>query len=101
MTPGPWKQYALRILYSHALSEEQRGNLTESITKGKAQLRKANDSIYTKVPFGAVGVRTLQDLQKDEELGRGGVWYYLNHAASSVNKDYGHDISESASASGA
>lgn len=74
-TPGPWRQYALRALYSHSLSPEQQGQVTENISRGKEQLRKANESIYRTVPFGAVGVRTVADLQKDEDNGRGGVWF--------------------------
>ncbi|TDL20300.1 hypothetical protein BD410DRAFT_791085 [Rickenella mellea] len=74
-TPGPWRAYALRILYSHSLTPDQQSQISGNIAKGKVQLQKANESIYRKVPFGAVGVRTVADLQRDEEMGRVGILY--------------------------
>lgn len=74
-TPGPWRQYAIRALYTHALTPSQQDQFTHNLVRGRDKIQSANESIYRKVPFGAVGVRTLADLQKDEEMGRGGIWY--------------------------
>lgn len=75
-TPGPWRQYAVRALYTHALSPENQDRVTQNISRGREGLQKANESIYKTVPFGAVGVRTLADLEKDQGLGRGGRCFF-------------------------
>ncbi|KII85342.1 hypothetical protein PLICRDRAFT_56611 [Plicaturopsis crispa FD-325 SS-3] len=69
-TPGPWREWALRTLYS-GTGVEEKFNVTEKVEKAKGAYGKA----YGKVPFGAVGVRTQAEIIKDEEKGRGGVWY--------------------------
>jgi len=72
--PGPWKQWALQMLYNTAGGEE-RFQLQSRVDRMNQSLKKANDKLYKSVPFGAVGVRTAADLLKDDELGRQG--FYL------------------------
>ncbi|THH08855.1 hypothetical protein EW145_g2431 [Phellinidium pouzarii] len=74
-TPGPWRQYAMQALYTHALTKDQQAQVSDNISKGKVGYQRAHESIYRKVPFGAVGVRSTADLEKDELLGRAGSWF--------------------------
>lgn len=74
-TPGPWKQYAIRALYAQALSPEQQARVERGVEQGRQGVASAHAGLSRRIPFGAVGVRTEADLVKDEERGRGGVWY--------------------------
>ncbi|KZV84758.1 hypothetical protein EXIGLDRAFT_741850 [Exidia glandulosa HHB12029] len=79
-TPGPWKQYAVRALYSHTLSPEQQERVQRGVAQGRQGFSSAQAGMTRRIPFGAVGVRTDADLIKDDELGRGGVSF--DHARS-------------------
>ncbi|KAH8110211.1 hypothetical protein DFH11DRAFT_814559 [Phellopilus nigrolimitatus] len=74
-TPGPWRQYAMRTLYTRALSEDQQAQVSENIARSKEGFQRANDTIYRKVPLNAIGMRSPADLEKDANQGRGGRWF--------------------------
>jgi hypothetical protein len=67
-TPGPWRQYALRLA-------SDRLGVTDQIRSANDRLRQTQDDLYRKVPFGTVGVRSWVDIEKDEQMGRGGTAY--------------------------
>lgn len=73
-TPGPWRAYAMRALYTQALTEEQQARVSSSVARGKEGVQQAHATILRTVPFGSVGIRSPVDLQRDAEMGRGG-WY--------------------------
>jgi len=74
-TPGPWKAYAARVLYTRAFTPEQQAAVQQNIERGRQGVSDARAGATKAIPFGAVGVRTDADVIKDDELGRAGVWY--------------------------
>ncbi|PVG04292.1 hypothetical protein CPB86DRAFT_778559 [Serendipita vermifera] len=72
-TPGPVKSFIVKNAYQYAggpdpqtIDEQYR--ITE-------RMKKAQENFNRKVPYGAASIRTVYDLEKDEELGRQGVAY--------------------------
>jgi hypothetical protein len=39
------------------------------------RMKRAQDNFNRKIPYGAASIRTVYDLEKDEELGKQGVAY--------------------------
>ena len=75
-TPGPWRAYAMRALYTQALTEQQQARVTNTVARGRESVQQAQASILRTVPFGSVGIRSPVDLQRDQERGRGG-WFVV------------------------
>lgn len=73
-TPGPWRAYAVRALYSHTLTEEQQSQVTDGFARGREGVQRAHEKVLKTVPFGAVGVRSAAELERDEAIGNGGWW---------------------------
>jgi len=72
--PGGWGERAMRTAYRLAGGEQKKQELDQRY-KVSESWQKANEQFYQKVPFGAAGVRTAADLERDEMNGPAGVWY--------------------------
>ncbi|KAH7090046.1 hypothetical protein BKA62DRAFT_726279 [Auriculariales sp. MPI-PUGE-AT-0066] len=88
-TPGPWKTYAARALYTHALNPEQQQAIENNVARGRQSVDDARATAVKRIPFGAVGVRTDADIAKDDELGRAGVCYNHSDLAATATRKAG------------
>jgi len=70
--PGQFGNRWMLAAYKLAGGDAKRAELDEryGVTE---RFRQANDKVQKTVPFGAAGVRTNKDLERDREEGRGGV----------------------------
>ncbi|KAF7360985.1 hypothetical protein MSAN_01128700 [Mycena sanguinolenta] len=69
-----WGTWALNRAYKLAGGEQTAAELKERYKIEERRMR-VEESVYQKVPFGSVGVRTAHDLQEDAKMGRGGVYF--------------------------
>ncbi|KAJ6479574.1 hypothetical protein C8R45DRAFT_353940 [Mycena sanguinolenta] len=76
MLPGTssWGTWALNRAYKLAGGEQTAAELKERYKVEERRMR-VEESVYRKVPFGSVGVRTAHDLQEDAKMGKGGVYF--------------------------
>ncbi|CAG8671324.1 1894_t:CDS:2 [Acaulospora colombiana] len=69
-TPGPVKSFIVKNAYQYAggpdpQTVDEQYRITE-------RMKKAQENFNRKIPYGAASIRTIYDLEKDEELGRQG-----------------------------
>lgn len=72
-TPGPVKTFVAKNLYQYVGGPDP-GTLDEQY-KVTERMKAAQDNFNRKVPYGSASIRTIYDLEKDEELGRQGIAY--------------------------
>ncbi|KAG8832641.1 hypothetical protein FRC17_000953 [Serendipita sp. 399] len=72
-TPGPVKAFIVKNAYQYAGGPDPR--LIDEQYRITEKMKAAQESFHRKIPYGAASIRTVYDLEKDEEMGRQGIAY--------------------------
>ncbi|KAG8780733.1 hypothetical protein FRB91_000588 [Serendipita sp. 411] len=71
--PGPVKSFIFKNAYEYAGGPDPR--LIDEQYQITERMKAARESFHRKIPYGAASIRTVYDLEKDEEMGRQGTAY--------------------------
>lgn len=72
-SPSPVKAWAARTAYQYTGGPDPR--TLEEQYRVSEQIKRAQENFDRKIPYGAASIRTIYDLEKDEEMGKQGVAY--------------------------
>lgn len=72
-TPGPVKTFVAKNVYQYVGGPDPKA--IDEQYKVTERMKAAQENFNRKIPYGAASIRTIYDLEKDEELGRQGVAY--------------------------
>jgi hypothetical protein len=74
-TPGPMKTFVAKNVYQYVGGPDPK--TIDEQYKVAERMKRAQENFNRKIPYGAASIRTVYDLEKDEELGRQGVTYSM------------------------